>query len=171
MHATPLTAAALQQSLIGLTTPNTYLCCTMIHCVSSKIYLLHLLSQYPTSLTGRTTPCDDRIIGYLGDVLGDTALNVVLPESIFDETPEILVLNAETPIQELPNFAVDALIPRVRANAAANAVQCKTRILTYLPTRFAPLLLDNIGYSPRRAWDILVQKFQEEGCMEQMQPL
>ena len=170
LHATPLTATALKQSLLGLTNPHTYLCCTTLHEATPKIYLLHSLSRYPSSLTGRNTPWDDKILGYLGDVLGDSALTIMLPEEIFDETPDTLVLDAEALVQELPALAIDALLPRVRANAA-NAVQRRTRYLTYLPTRFAPLLLDNKGYSPKRVWDILIQKFQEEGCIELMGPL
>jgi len=48
-------------------------------------------------------------------------LNVVLPETIFDEVTETLVYNAETFAQELPNLALANLFPRVHANAADNA--------------------------------------------------
>jgi hypothetical protein len=171
LSVTPLTVAALKQAILGRTPPNTFLCCTSIHGTVPKVYLIHALSGYPRALTGRTTPWDNKIIGYLGGVLSNSIVNVVLPETIFDETPNTLVLNAETLIQELPNLAADALLPRVRANDADNAVQRRSRFLTYLPTRFAPLLLNNKGYIPKRVWDILVQRFQEEGCMEQMTPL
>jgi hypothetical protein len=97
------------------------------------------------SLAGQPTPWDDRIVGYLGDVLGDTATNVLLPEEIFDEVPNTLVLNAEALVQALPNLDVGALLPRVRQNTADDAVQRRSRFLTYLPTRFANLLLSNKG--------------------------
>ncbi len=170
-NATPLTAAALKQALLGQITPYTYLCCALLNATAPKIYVVHSLSRYPMSLAGQPTPWDNKIIGYLGDILGDTAMNVILPEEVFDEVPETLVLNAEALVQALPNLAANALLPRVRQNAADNAVQRRSRFLTYFPTRFANLLLNNKGYTPKQAWDILIQQFQAEGCMEVMQPL
>jgi hypothetical protein len=89
----------------------------MLHGNGSKIYVLHSLSRCPLSLTGRPTPWDDWIIGFLGDVVGDTALNLILPEEIFDETPEMLVYNIDALNQELPGLDVNALFHRVHTNA------------------------------------------------------
>jgi hypothetical protein len=60
--AAPLTPAALKQSIIGNPEPNTFLCCAAIHGNAPRVYLVHSLSRYPTSLTGRVTPWDNRII-------------------------------------------------------------------------------------------------------------
>ena len=142
----------------------------MLHGNGSKIYVLHSLSRCPLSLTGRPTPWDDWIIGFLGDVVGDTALNLILPEEIFDETPEMLVYNIDTLNQELPGLDVNALFHRVHTNAN-NAVPWRSRFLTYLPTQFASLILDNKGYSGKRVWTTLIQHFQDDNCLDQMSPL
>jgi hypothetical protein len=168
--AAPLTSAALKQAILGQTTPNTFLCCATLHGNGPKIYVLHSLSRYPLSLTGQPTPWDDRIIGFLGDVVGDTALNMILPEEIFDETPETLVYNMDTLNQELPGLDMNVLFPRVRANAN-NAVTRRSRFLAYLPTQFASLILDNKGYSVKRVWTTLIQRFQDDNCLDQMSPL
>jgi hypothetical protein len=44
-------------------------------------------------------------------------LNLILPEEIFDETPEMLVYNIDTLNQELPGLDVNALFHRVHTNA------------------------------------------------------
>jgi hypothetical protein len=116
----PLTAGALKQALIGLTMP-VFLCCATLHDNVTKIYVVNSISRYPRALTGRATPWDGQLIGFLGDTVGDMVLNVVLPETLFDEVTDTLVYNAETFAQELPNLALANLFPRVHANAADNA--------------------------------------------------
>jgi hypothetical protein len=98
-------------------------------------------------------------------------MNVLLPEEIFDDVPNTLVLNAEALVQALPNLDVGALLRRVRQNATDDAVQRRSRFLTYLHTRFANLLLSNKGYTAKQAWDTLIQQFQADGCMDTMHPL
>jgi hypothetical protein len=98
-------------------------------------------------------------------------LNVVLPETIFDEVTETLVYNAETFAQELPNLALANLFPRVHANTADNATGLRSRYLMYLPTRFTSLLLDNKGCSPKEAWNLLVMRFQDENGMDDVIPI
>lgn len=168
--AAPLTAAALKQAILGQQSAFAFLCCATLHGNVPKIYVLHSLSRFPVSLAGRPTPWDNRIVGFLGDIVGDAVLNVLVPETIFDETPETSVYNMETLTNDLPALAEDALFPRVRANAA-NAVTRQSRYLTYLPTRFASMILDNKGYSAKRIWTILVQRFQDDDCLDQMAPL
>jgi hypothetical protein len=170
-NAAPLTEAALKQALLGQSTPYTYLCCASLHGNVPKLYVVHSLSRYPMSLAGQPTLWDDRIIGFLGEIVGDTAMNVLLPEEIFDELPETLVYTADTLVQELPNLDVAALFPRIRQNAANEAALRRSRFLTYLPTRFANLILDNKGYTPKQVLYIHIQQFQAEGCMEAMTPL
>jgi hypothetical protein len=171
--AVPLTAAALKQSLINQPNPNTFLCCATINGNAPRVYLVHSLSRFPASLTGHVTPWDDRIIGFLGDVLGDTALNVILPDTLFDETPNTLVYNEDTLIQELPGLDDTALFPRVHANAnnANNATNLQSRLITYLPTRYASLVLDNKGYTPKQLWTLLAQRLQDDNVLNQMGPL
>jgi hypothetical protein len=168
--AAPLTAAALKQAILGQTTPNTFLCCATLHGNGPKIYVLHSLSRFPLSLTGRLTPWDNRIIGFLGDVVGDTALNIMLPEEIFDETSETLVYNMDTLNQDFPGLDMNSLFPRVHANAN-NATPLRSRFLAYLPIRFASLILDNKGYSVKRVCAMLIQRFQDDNCLDQMGPL
>jgi hypothetical protein len=169
-NAAPLTGAALKQAVLGQTSPNTFLCCAALNGVNSRVYLVHSLSRYPLSLNGRPTPWDNRIIGFLGDVVGGSAMNIILPEEIFDETPETLVYNAETLNEELPELGVGEFFPRVRANAD-NAVLRKSRYLMYFPTRYASLLLNNKGYSIKDVWVNLFQRFQDNNIIDQMGPV
>jgi hypothetical protein len=122
------------------------------------------------SLNGRPTPWDNHIVGFLGDVVGDTALNVILPEEALDVTAETLVYDLDTLTQELPGLDNAALFPRVRANAN-NAVSRQSRFLAYLPPRFASLVVDNKGYTAKQIWTVLTQRFQDENCVDQMSPL
>jgi hypothetical protein len=122
------------------------------------------------SLNGRPTPWDNHIIGFLGNIVGDTALNVILPEEVFDVTAETLVYNLDTLTQELPGLDNAALFPRVRANAN-NAVSRRSHFLAYLPPRFASLVVDNKGYTVKQIWTVLTQCFQDENCVDQMSPI
>jgi hypothetical protein len=97
----PLTAATLKQVIIGQQAPHTFLCCTSLNGNVPKIYLVHSLSCYPMSLTGQPTLWDNRIVGFLGDVVGESALNVILPEENFNTTAETLVYNTATLNQAL----------------------------------------------------------------------
>jgi hypothetical protein len=101
----PLTAGALKQALIGLIMPNVFLGCATLHNNVTKIYVVHSISRYP-KLSGRATPWDGQLNGFLGDIVEDMVLNVVLPETIFDEVTKTLVYNAET-------FVSFILIPHV----------------------------------------------------------
>jgi hypothetical protein len=151
-NAAPLTAAALKQALLGQITPYTYLCCASLNDTAPKIYVIHSLSRYPMSLAGQPTPWDNKIIGYLGDILGDTAMNVILTEEVFNEVPETLVLNAEALVQALPNLAANALLPRVRQNAADNAVQRRSRFLTYLIPLSKRGTYSSNNFKPMAVW-------------------
>jgi len=166
----PLTAAALKQAVIGQQAPHTFLCCTSLNGNVPKIYLVHSLSRYPMSLTGQPTPWDNRIIGFLGDVVGKSALNAILPEEIFDTTAETFVYNTATLNQALVDLDDAALLPRVRKNAN-NAVTQQSRYLAYLPTRFTSLVIDNKGYTVRQMCGILMQQCQDKGCLDLMSPL
>lgn len=44
----------------------------------------------------------------------------------------------------------------------------KTRFLMYLPSRYVPLLLANTGYTPKQAFDILLQVFWDDNVIQEM---
>ena len=102
--------------------------------------------------------------------VGESALNVILPEEIFDTTQETLVYNTATLNQALVDLEDGVLFPRVRANAN-NTVTQQSCYLAYLPTRFASLVIDNKGYTVRQMCVTLMQRCQDEGCLNLMNPL
>jgi hypothetical protein len=163
--AAPITAAALKQAIIGTPTPNAFLCCSVIHGTTSRVYVIHSLSRFPMSLTGRASRWDNCIIGFLGDVIEDIALNVIIPDELFDETPNTLVYNPDAFAQAYPDLDIAGLFPRIKANAANQADTIWSRYFMFLPNRFVSLVLDNKGYTPKRIYKILIGNSLDVGCM------
>jgi len=88
------------------------------------------------SLTGRASRWDNCIIGFLGDVIEDIALNVIIPDELFDETPNTLVYNPDAFAQAYPDLDIAGLFPRIKANAANQADTIWSRYFMFLPNRF-----------------------------------
>ncbi len=40
----------------------------------------------------------------------------------------------------------------------------------YLPAKYVPMLLDNKGYTPRQALTMLLQAFQDDNVLPEMEP-
>jgi len=111
MKVGPLNSADLLATVSGdPTRPSTYLCCAQLH-DTPRIYLIHMLSRYPPSLDGRVTPWDNRLCAYLGDLVQDQPINVLLPDNIFEILPQLYMYDEETLAQELPNMVNGTLFP------------------------------------------------------------
>jgi hypothetical protein len=170
MKVGPLNSADLLATVSGdPTRPSTYLCCAQLH-DTPRIYLIHMLSRYPPSLDGRVTPWDNRLCAYLGDLVQDQPINVLLPDNIFEILPQLYMYDEETLAQELPNMVNGTLFPRGCAQNG-NVIQIAIRPVTYLPTKYAPLLISNRGYTPQEVWGLLLPRLQQDNMLADAAPI
>jgi hypothetical protein len=168
---TPQTPEALLESAIGNpSVPGTFLCCAVLNGASKpRIYLLHVLSKYVPAMDGQVTPWDNRIFGFLGEILKDQAMTIAIPLSAFNVVQcavyeDIRFSAGLININEGDNF------PRLNAGAQ-DAQMIQARHLAYLPTKYAPLLLNNNGYTPKEVWNLLHPIFQAENFLPQATPI
>jgi hypothetical protein len=161
----------LEAALANNALPNTYLCCaTLNNNARPKIYVLHKLSRYPRAFDGRETPWDNSVFAFLGDASGGNIQTVMLTEDPFELTAQVSVYNDATFNAELPGLGNDALFPRLAA-AAPQGMAIRTRSMTYLPTRYAPLMLSSRGYTPKEAWGISFPALQADNLAAVADPL
>jgi hypothetical protein len=132
----------LNSVLSNSTLPNTFLCCAVLNNARPRIYVLHKISRFPRAFDGRETPWDDALFGFLGDVTGTAVQTVRLPANPFAITQQITLYDDAALAEELPRLRNDALFPRLPL-AHQQAVVVRTRTLMYLPTKYAPLLLNS----------------------------
>jgi len=135
-----------------------------------RIYVLHKLSRYPRAFNGRKTPWDNSVFTFLGDASGGNIQTVMLTEDPFELTAQVSVYNDATFNAELPGLGNDALFPRLAA-AAPQGMAIRTRSMTYLPTRYAPLMLSSRGYTPKEAWGISFPALQADNLAAVADPL
>jgi len=170
MGDNPQAADTLLEAVVGNpSVPSTFLCCASIHGARPRIYVLHAFSKYFPSWDGRTSPWDNRIFGFLGDVMEDTALTVAIPSTAFNVLQCVTYSNARLST-ELPHMGNTDLLPRLNANAA-DAVIVQTRSLMYLPSKYAYLLMSNKGYGVKETWTILAPAFQADNFMPHVSPI
>jgi len=145
--------------------PNTFLCCARLHTNMAvpRIYVVHKLSKYPRSFAGTVTPWDDRLFAFLGDTIGNSIQTITLPRTLFNLTPVSYVYDDATLAAEFPQLAPEAVFPRQVAGPHTTPI--RTRYMTYLPTRYAPLFLDNRGVTPKEAWSRLIPALQRDGLL------
>jgi hypothetical protein len=129
-----------------------------------------MLSRYPPALDSRVTPWDNQVCAYLGDVVQDNPVNVLLPNNVFDIIQQVYVYDEETLAQELPNMANGTLFLRGRPRNG-NVIAVKIRTINYLPTHYAPLLMNNQGYTPQEGWGQLVLQLQQDNLLAAAAPI
>lgn len=151
MAATPQTPKGLMDIELGNpSVPIKFLCCVSLPSTGRpRVCLLHLLSKYTPALDGRTTPWANRIFGFLGDVIGQNAMSVIIPYTAFN--------TVQCPVWNDARFTADYLalgdcdlFPWVAANNQ-EALLAQTWHLMYLPSKYAPLFLSNKGYGVKEA--------------------
>jgi hypothetical protein len=86
MADAPQTPEALLESALGNpSVPGTFLCCAALNgATKPRIYLLHVLSKYVPAMDGQVTPWDNRLFGFLGEILKDQAMTIAIPTSAFN---------------------------------------------------------------------------------------
>jgi hypothetical protein len=135
MAATPQDPDTLLNMAVGNPSiPSTYLCCASLHAnAKHRVYIVHVLSKYIPVIDGQVTPWDNRICGFLGEVLGDQALNIAIPATAFNAV-QCTVYNEARLGLELPNLNDGDLFSRVTA-ANQDVEVLQSRHLMYLPTK------------------------------------
>jgi len=168
MNNDPVVAEALLDMAVGNPNlPNAYLCCTTLHGNGRpRVYILHSMSKYTPSMDGRVTPWDSRIFCFLGDVLNGSALTVAVPTTLFMTTPQTYVYNEEALSDALTNLQDDALFPRLTV-ANQQTIPVTTHYVPYLPSRYAPLLMNKKGYTIKETWNLLSQVFADDAFTDQ----
>lgn len=160
----------LASALSNTALPNTYLCCATLTNGQARIYVIHKLSKFPRSFAGTETPWDDKCFVFLGDMVGETIQSVTIPDTMFRETPQVMVYNEVALAEEVTNLANDAVFPRL-AQAHPEAVPIRTRYVMYLPSKYVPLMLKQRGLTPKEAWTRLTPTLQEDGILLEAQPI
>jgi len=170
MTNNPLASDALLDLAVGNpSVPSTYMCCASIHGTKPRIYVLHTLSKYVPSFDGRPTPWDNRIFGFLGDVMSDSALTIAIPNTSFNIVQCTTYTNARLS-NELVRIGDNDLLPRLNAGAQ-DTVLVQTRSLMYLPSKYAPLVLSNRGYGVKEFWNILAPALQADNLLQHASPI
>jgi len=150
--------------------PSTFLCCATLHGTGRpRIYLLHVLSKFTPALDGHITPWDNRLLGYLGEVLDRSAMTVVIPSTAFNVV-QCPVYNDARFTTEYTNLNDTELFSRIGA-AHQDALMIQTRHLMYLPSKYAPLFLSNIGYGVKEALNLFYQAVQSDGFIDPTTPI
>jgi hypothetical protein len=147
----PQAVETLMEAVLGNpSVPNTFLCLAALNGTACyRVYVLHTLSKYTPTLDGNPTPWDNCIFGFLGDVLKNTTASVIIPNTAFSIV-QGLEYNEAQFTAELSLLPQGDLFPRLAANNQ-DGVPILTHYLMFIPTEYAPLLLDNKGYTLQEA--------------------
>jgi len=168
----PVNVNTLTEQAVGTPAhvPQAYLCCVLSR-RGIRIHCIHMPSRFVGSLDGRVTPWDGSSFAFLGDVVHGLATTVVFPPNAFNVTGNVRVLPCE---RLLETYRQDPLqqdpLPPVTADELEGQL-AYTRMIMYLPTRYAPYFLDANGYTIRQTWDTLLPLLQANDDLEHCSPL
>jgi hypothetical protein len=154
----------LDQVLNSGLTPQAYLCVSATR-RGPRIYCLHLPSRYPSSLDGRTTPWDNNLYAYLGDVVQGQITIVAFPSTGFNIVEDVEARTEGYILEHLNELNGLDVFPPIMPNDPYTA-GVSTRYLMYLPLRYAPLMLDASGYTIRQAWERLYPALLETNALD-----
>jgi len=139
--------------------PQAYLCCALSR-QGLRVYCMHMPSKFAAALDGSTTPWDNLVFAFLGDVVQGMTTTVTFPSNAFQATANIRVLPQDVIVGELDQLAANTeILPPVDA-ADPQGQLVATRMLMYLPYRYVPYFLDAGGYTIHQAWQILLPLLQ-----------
>jgi hypothetical protein len=100
----------LQMTIGNPTVPTAYLCCTSLN-GSPHIDVLYMPSKYTPALDGCTTPWDNKLFGFLGEILRETAMIVPIPTTALDLTLATCVYDDATLKNKLVTLGDGDLFP------------------------------------------------------------
>jgi hypothetical protein len=124
------------------------------------------------------TPWDGRYFANLGEVIGDTSVTVVIPNTAFHLMPPegIRALTKEQISVEIGNLPDGTLFPHIAIPPNGTALplhvtQFRTRHSMFLPAKYVPLVLSTKGYTLKGVWDILTTAFQQDNVLDELEPI
>jgi len=149
MAATPQTPEGLMDITLG--NPSvliTFLCCASLPSIGRP--RVYLLPKYAPALDSKTTPWDNKILGFLCNMTGQNAMSVIIPSTAFN-TVQCPVWNDARFTADYPALGDYDLFPRVVANNQEMLLAQTWHLFMYLPLKYAPLFLSNRGYRIKEA--------------------
>jgi len=148
-----VTLAMLYEQAVGSgVAPQAYICCATSQ-QTTKIYCIHLPSRFVSALDGVATPWDGKGFAFLGEVTQTTVTTVDFPANAFRAIMNTRAKTSDYIVTHLDELGPRGLVPPDAADQDSNLVN--TRMIMYLPARYAALLLNPAGYSLKETWDIL----------------
>jgi hypothetical protein len=154
----------LDQVLNSGLIPQAYLCVPATH-RGPRVYCLHLLPRYPSSLDGQVTPWDNNLYAYLGDVVQGQTTIVGFPTTAFNILEDVVARTEEYILEHLNELnGLDTFPPIAPSDPYTSEVS--TRYLMCLPPGLVPLLLDASGYMIRQVWERLYPAFLETNAID-----
>ena len=124
------------------------------------IHVIHRASRKPATLGGPVTPWDDGTYAIANDVVGTAYTVVEFGDLNTENVPTIRVLSDEALTQQLAaNVNMEVVGPLL---AAANTMNVRTRVVTFIPFRYVPLFLAG-PMKPREAWERVSTAIEANG--------
>ena len=154
----------LDQALGAGGVPQAYLACAATR-RGPRIYVLHLPARFTGALDGRTTPWDNNLYAFLGEVTQGTVTTVVFPNTAFNVIEHIRARTTEFILQNLEAVNGTEGFPPVPQNDP-QVTDIATRYIMYLPARYVSLMLDSSGYTIQEAWNILYTALLQNNDLE-----
>jgi hypothetical protein len=94
--------------------PQAYLCCALSR-QGLRVYCMHMPSKFAAALDGSTTPWDNLVFAFLGDVVQGMTTTVTFPSNAFQATANIRWENW-TSWQRTPKYYLLWTLPIHKAN-------------------------------------------------------
>jgi hypothetical protein len=165
--ASNLAAARLMDQCVGSagTIPQAFLCTR-----NFRIYCVHNLSKYQPAFDGSVTLWDDGIFGFMGDIISHHCTSVRLPPDVLTAI-RIQAYTSEYMRANLDNLDAATGIFGIPPQGHAESSTITVRGIMVLPARYAPLLLNSRGYTPREVWELLLPLLEDDNLVEDCQPL
>jgi hypothetical protein len=145
-----------------------YLCCSRVG-TGTRIFCLHLPTQFIRSLDGAPTPWDNKSFAFKGEAIQGLISVVQFPTNAFDEVeayvrPLAYMLEHQDELDDAPCFP-----PAYDDDEDSEEVT--TRNCMFLPAVYVPLLLRPSGYSAKEVWRLLYPAIEMRNDTEICTPL
>ncbi len=134
------------------------------------IYCVHNLSKYQPAFNGITTPWDDGIFGFLGEMTSNFCTSVQLPPKVLTT----IQVRAYTAIYMRDNLADLDDTPRLFGVPPPDHVDSNivtVQGIMILPAPYVPLLIQGRGYTPQEVWNLLLPLLVDANHEEDCHPL
>jgi hypothetical protein len=166
--AIPSTTLYQQVVSSGGSVLQAYLCCSRV-VTGTRIFCLHLPTQFISSLDGAPTPWDNKSFAFKGEAIQGLISVVQFPTNAFDEVdayvrPLAYMLEHQDELDDAPCF------PPAYDNDE-DSEEVTTRNCIFLPAVYVPLLLRPSGYSAKEVWRILYPAIETRNETETCTPL